>query len=111
MGSGVIPRALATDRVESGKGKEKRARSSAATHAPRRCAARVFFFGGPVLIIGPVKPHGPLVRLGSTCCHASTCRLSTQWSSAALQEACASGGFILGWASHLDAFSGYPDRT
>ena len=24
-----------------------------------------------------VKPHGQLVRLGYTCCHASTCRLST----------------------------------
>jgi hypothetical protein len=25
----------------------------------------------------PVKPLGRLVRLGFTCCHASTCRLST----------------------------------
>ena len=25
----------------------------------------------------PVKPHGRLVRLGFTCCHASTYRLST----------------------------------
>jgi hypothetical protein len=56
----------------------------------------------------PVKPHGPLVRLGSTCCHASTCRLSTWWSPTALQGSYDPGGFILGRASHLDAFSGSP---
>jgi hypothetical protein len=56
----------------------------------------------------PVKPHGPLVRLGSTCCHASTCRLSTWWSPTALQGSCDPGGFISGRASHLDAFSGSP---
>jgi hypothetical protein len=58
--------------------------------------------------IDPVKPHGPLVRLGYTCCHASTCRLSTWWSPTALQRPCGLGGFILGRASHLDAFSGSP---
>ena len=56
----------------------------------------------------PVKPHGPLVRLGFTCRHASTCRLSTWWSPTALQRPCGLGGFILGRASHLDAFSGSP---
>ena len=57
---------------------------------------------------GVVKPHGHLVRLGYTCCHASTCRLSTWWSPTALQGSCDPGGFILGRASHLDAFSGSP---
>jgi hypothetical protein len=60
------------------------------------------------LLSNPVKPHGPLVRLGCTCCHASTCRLSTWWSPTALQGSCDPGGFILGRASHLDAFSGSP---
>ena len=58
--------------------------------------------------LNPVKPHGPLVRLGSTCCHASTCRLSTWWSPTALQRPYGLGGFILGRVSHLDAFSGSP---
>ena len=58
-----------------------------------------------------VKPHGRLVRLGFTCCHASTCRLSTYSSRTALQRTCVLGAFILEGASHLDAFSGYPVPT
>lgn len=49
------------------------------------------------------KPNGLLVQLGFTPCGASTCCLSTWWSSTALQ-----GALILGWASRLDAFSAYP---
>ena len=56
----------------------------------------------------PVKPHGPLVQLGYTYRYASTCCLSTWWSPTALQGSCDPGGFILGRASHLDAFSGSP---
>jgi len=32
-----------------------------------------------------VKPHDRLVRVSSTCCHASTPRLSTRWSTWGLQ--------------------------
>ncbi len=32
-----------------------------------------------------VKPHDRLVRVSSTCCHASTSRLSTRWSTWGLQ--------------------------
>ena len=59
----------------------------------------------------PVKPHGQLVRLGCTVYTASTCRLSTWWSTTALQASEEAGVLILGGASHLDAFSGYPYPT
>ena len=39
--------------------------------------------GGPAN--GPVKPHGPLVRLGCSAHAPCTCRLSTWWSPTALQ--------------------------
>jgi hypothetical protein len=136
MGSGVIPRAVATDRwcvpalllqeksgVERG-GSVRAAvdqetpgacvRASRWTGFPRvplRVPLRGVPLAGPPSSSTPVKPHGPLVRLGCMHCCTSTCRLSTQWSSAALQEGCPSGRFILGRASHLDAFSGYPCRT
>src|SRR5438045_8405468 len=42
-----------------------------------------------------------------TGCPASTCDLLTGWSLPALQGARLQGRFILGAASHLDAFSGY----
>ena len=58
--------------------------------------------------IDPVKPHGHLVQLGYTYRYASTCCLSTWWSPTALQRPYGLGGFILGRASHLDAFSGSP---
>jgi len=32
-----------------------------------------------------IKPHDRLVRVSSTCCHASTSRLSTRWSTWGLQ--------------------------
>ena len=85
-----------------------RVRDEAASE-PKRCA-----FGMAVLEYGvtePVKPHGPLVQLGSTGCPASTCCLSTWWSSTALLLLEAEGGLILGRASHLDAFSGSPVPT
>src|SRR5690606_21925284 len=69
---------------------------------------RAVLFRMRVLQSNPVKPHGHLVRLGCTCCHASTCRLSTWSSPTALQGSCDPGGFILGRVSHLDAFSGSP---
>jgi hypothetical protein len=85
MGSGVSP-ALSPPTTSSGSGGEvlvPRARlACAGIRGPAPC--------------GPVKPHGPLVRLGCTCCHASTCRLSTQWSSAALQGALRPGKIHLG---------------
>ena len=59
----------------------------------------------------PVKPHGRLVRLGFTCYHASTYRLSTYSSRTALQRPEGLGVLILEGASHLDAFSGYPVPT
>ncbi len=49
-----------------------------------------------------VKPHGPLVRVSSTPCGASTSRLSTSSSSRVLQGACAPG------TSHLEG--GFPLR-
>jgi len=58
-----------------------------------------------------VKPHDRLVRVSYTCCHASTSRLSTRWSTWGLKEPYGSGDLILEWASRLDAFSGYPFRT
>ncbi len=47
-----------------------------------------------------------LVRLSFTHCCASTCRLSTWWSSTALERS-----LVLRGGSRLDAFSGYPVRT
>ncbi len=59
-----------------------------------------------------VKPHGPLVPVSSTCCHAFTSGLSTSSSSTGLQGTSRSqGDLVLGAASRLDAFSGYPFRT
>src|SRR5690606_19589879 len=48
-----------------------------------RASSRLLGLAGDA--IQPVKPHGPLVRLGSTHRCASTCRLSTWWSPTALQ--------------------------
>ena len=53
-----------------------------------------------------IKSDERLVPLGCTHCCASTCGLSTWWSSTALQ-----GDLVLRWVSRLDAFSGYPVRT
>jgi hypothetical protein len=44
--------------------------------------------------------------LGCTGCPASTCGLSTWWSTTALGR-----DLVLRRVSRLDAFSGYPDRT
>jgi hypothetical protein len=65
---------------------------------------------------GMVKPHGRLVPVSSTHCCASTSGLSTSSSRTALQgtrseDRNSRGDLILGWASHLDAFSGYPIGT
>ena len=59
------------------------------------------------------KPHGLLVPVSSTCCHAYTPGLSTLSSSRGLQVVCfhTTGYLISRWASRLDAFSGYPFRT
>jgi len=54
-----------------------------------------------------VKPHDRLVRVSFTRHRASTSRLSTRWSTWGLQGL-APGTPYLGWASRLDAFSGYP---
>ena len=43
------------------------------------------------LVVRPVKPHGPLVRLGCSACAPCTCRLSTWWSPTALQGSRAPG--------------------
>jgi len=64
-----------------------------------------------VLEKGGIKPRGRLVRLGCGGCPPSTCRLSTQWSPAGLPAPCGAGDLILGRASRLDAFSGYPFPT
>ena len=59
-----------------------------------------------------VKPHGLLVPLGCACRHACTCGLSTRCSPGGLQgDLRPLGSLILGRASRLDAFSGYPSRT
>ena len=58
-----------------------------------------------------IKLHGRLVRLGSSARTPYTCRLSTWSSPTALQGPSGPGVFILGQASHLDAFSGYPYPT
>ena len=73
--------------------------------AVQGCAA---VHGGLICIdgLGEDKPDERLVRLGCTHCWASTCLLSTWWSTTALQ-----GDLILRGASRLDAFSGYPVRT
>ncbi len=47
--------------------------------------------GGPAWCSRPVKPHGPLVRLGCSACAPCTCRLSTWWSPTALQGSLAPG--------------------
>src|SRR5262245_18900149 len=72
------------------------------------------YFSGPAIERfghDVVKPHGRLVPVSSTHCCASTSGLSTSWSRTALQGTCVPGDLFLGWASHLDAFSGYPFRT
>jgi hypothetical protein len=53
-----------------------------------------------------LKPIEQLVQLSSTRYRASTCCLSTWWSSTALKR-----DLVLRGASRLDAFSGYPFRT
>ncbi len=58
-----------------------------------------------------IKLHGRLVRLGSSARTPYTCRLSTWSSPTALQGPYGPGVFILGRASRLDAFSGYPYPT
>ena len=58
-----------------------------------------------------VKPHGQLVSVSFMHCCTSTPDLSTSWSTRGLQAGCPAGILILGWASRLDAFSGYPFRT
>jgi len=52
------------------------------------------------------KPYGQLVPVCFSPYGLSTPGLSTLWSSRALQ-----GELISRGVSHLDAFSGYPDRT
>ncbi len=58
-----------------------------------------------------IKLHGRLVRLGSSARTPYTCRLSTWSSPTALQGPYGPGVLILGRASRLDAFSGYPYPT
>ena len=53
-----------------------------------------------------LKPIEQLVMVSFTCYHASTCLLSTRWSTSALRR-----DLVLRGASRLDAFSGYPVRT
>jgi hypothetical protein len=53
---------------------------------------------------------GLLVRLSFTDCSASTYRLSTGSLPVTLLDY-SMRALILRWASHLDAFSGYPLRT
>ena len=53
-----------------------------------------------------IKPIERLVRLSFTHCCASTCLLSTWWSTTALKR-----DLVLRGVSRLDAFSGYPVRT
>ena len=52
-----------------------------------------------------------LGRLGCTCYQASTCRLSTRFSSWDLDHTKVMGKLVLGAASRLDAFSAYPFST
>jgi len=58
-----------------------------------------------------VKAHGLLVLVSWTHYCAYTSSLSTWWSTTDLQRDYSLGDLILGWASRLDAFSGYPHQT
>ena len=58
-----------------------------------------------------VKPHGRLVPVSSTHCCASTSGLSRPSLERPFRGPKSQGDLILGWASHLDAFSGYPIGT
>jgi hypothetical protein len=109
MGSGDPPRYSHRSRERSDRIRRLGNRVSGSSTSPGYCL-RVLDAVRPVPN-EPVKPHGPLVRLGFTYRYASTCRLSTWWSSTALQGSCDPGGLILGGASHLDAFSGSPFPT
>ena len=93
-GIGCVPCAVATNQMTMGR--------------EGKCLERAGSEEEDVL----VKPLGPLVRLSYTCYHASTCRLSTCSSRTALRgPRRVLGVLILGGASHLDAFSGYPFPT
>ena len=52
-----------------------------------------------------IKPFERLVPVGCMRYRTSTSGLSTWWSSTTLM-----GELVFGWASRLDAFSGYPVR-
>ena len=58
-----------------------------------------------------VKPHGRLVPVSSTHYCASTSGLSRPSLERPFRGPKSQGDLILGWASHLDAFSGYPIGT
>lgn len=87
-GIGWIPRAIATghQRVRMlGLGQEKLCDQLLVMHQRMRWLAAPWREqrGGPAN--GPVKLHGPLVRLGCSARAPCTCRLSTWWSPTALQ--------------------------
>jgi hypothetical protein len=90
-GIGWIPRAIATGhkRNQGGVGLRSLACAWCCSIArmlhERMCVAHVDRPNGPV------KPHGPLVRLGCSTCVPCTCRLSTWWSPTALQGSLAPG--------------------
>ena len=63
----------------------------------------------PLLRTTGLSPR-PLVLVSCTHCCASTSSLSNWWSPSGLTPF-QMGSLILRWASHLDAFSGYPLRS
>ena len=83
-GIGWIPRAIATGRKRTGQG------SKLGWFTPEHARTRASETGGPAFI-RPIKPHGPLVRLGCSARAPCTCRLSTWWSPTALQGSRAPG--------------------
>ena len=87
-GIGWIPRAIATGHQSGPEywvGSREAVRPALLLHQRMRWLAAPWREqrGGPAN--GPVKPHGPLVRLGCSAHAPCTCRLSTWWSPTALQ--------------------------
>jgi hypothetical protein len=87
-GIGWIPRAIATGHKGPGVGLGRRSRSRAPPRIQEPCMCAGSLLSMQLRWTGevePVKPHGPLVRLGCSAHAPCTCRLSTWWSPTALQ--------------------------
>jgi hypothetical protein len=115
-GNGCDPSALATGNRSCKWVTRLRSRRTAPVGRTRKTARTTLIAqasGSSLFLVKEitVKPHGQLVPVSSTPYGASTPGLSTSSSTRGLQGPYGPGNRILGRASRLYAFSGYPFRT